>query len=134
MLALGVHQEKARIRGDLSLGLTPSSIDGDVIVQFNGHLGWQWFGSPYMSSLGVHVNASERTFWTLPSKYPRRYYGQNALFTSLNLAYRWDNIFIQLSILDYYVEVLARNPFGTWPLYSVISVGMGFLLPHGNSK
>jgi hypothetical protein len=72
------------------------------------------------------INASKETFFVLPDKYPDGYYPPNAYFFALQVAVAARNgYFIEASMLDYYFEVLARNPRGSITNASLISLGFG---------
>lgn len=75
------------------------------------------------------INASDDTFFKPPRPYPNKYYPPNAWFTSLSLTVRHLGFFLEVSLLDYYMEVLARNPAGSVSLRDVGSLGLGFIYP-----
>jgi hypothetical protein len=106
----------------LSVGYTPSENDDDNgITQLNLNTMWPE-ESRFKVGLGIHANFGEETFLYLPEQYPEGYYSQNAVMFSLDFGYRYKNIQVALSILDYNFELLYKT---TRPMMILSSSSLG---------
>lgn len=134
LIAGGVSGEYGFAYWALTVGLTPAAYHNDVITQGNGKLNFAIVEEGHYHLLiggSLFVNASDDTFFTLPGKYPNRYYPPNAYFLGAQATILAKNgLFIEMSILDYYMEVLARNPRGSITNGEVISLGIGYIFDH----
>ena len=113
-----------------SLGFNPTRSNlRSWQLQLNIAHDWQvWNSGNAILDLGLatHIDLSQDTFLFLDSKYPEGYYPQNKMIFSFNSRFHYKNFFFAASLLDYYVEVLARNSLDQWVEIKPISLGLGF--------
>jgi len=129
LLAGGVGGDYGRLSWATTLGITPSAADDVLITQVNGKCGYAVLDDEaYRLLLGgaLLINPSRRTFFVVPEKYPDRYYPANAYFFALQTTLVWRHgYFVEASILDYYLTLLAENPRGSINNSALVSLGFG---------
>lgn len=129
LLAAGVAGDHAAATWAVTAGATPSSDGRRAIVQLNVEVAAAVHaGDDFRLLVGpaVLINASDETFFVLPDKYPEDHHPPNAYFFALQttLLIR-SGIFVEASMLQYYLEVLAQNPRGSVSNAELISLGIG---------
>lgn len=129
LFAFGVTADHDAWLWAATYGVTPSSEDDVLITQVNLKSGFAVYrGDDFRLLLGpvVLLNASDRTFFSLPGQYPDGYYPPNAYFFALNAGITTrSGWFVELSMLDYYFDVLLRNPRGSVANTGLASLGFG---------
>jgi hypothetical protein len=129
LLAAGIAGDYAAATWAVTAGATPSSDGKGAIHQLNLEVAASVHdGDDFRLLLGpaVLINASDETFFELPDKYPRDYYPPNAYFFALQTTLLTrSGFFVEASILQYYLEVLAQNPRGSVSNAELVSLGVG---------
>ena len=128
-LSAGIASDYGPVSWAATYGLTPSARSNVIITQLNLKAAKSFYhGQDIRLFLGpaLLINGSKETFFIVPEKYPDGYYPPNAYFFALQGALVANNgYFFELSILDYYFEVLARNPRGSVSNLGLLSLGFG---------
>lgn len=113
----------------ISFGLTPSTSTENFVTQINLEAAATLYRGNEVSFLigpAIFINSSDNTFFSLPDEYPDGYYPPNAYFFALQASLAAKNgFFVEVSMLDYYFEVLMRNPRGSVTNSGLISLGVG---------
>ncbi len=129
--SLGLGYKFETWEPSFSVGYTPAIKSGAQIVQGNLKSNWKVleFKKPHLQLLlggSLLVNVSDKAFFQTPNKYPDKYYPPNAYFFALQLAIRHHGFYIEASIIDYFLEVAARNKNSTSYISELLSVGIGY--------
>ena len=74
------------------------------------------------------ANLSQRQLAEPMSHWPRDFFSSSNYYFALHAAWHWSDMFVELSILDYYIDVLLRNPGGRFSNSEGMSLGIGLLL------
>lgn len=129
LVSAGVVGDHDVVKWGVTLGLTPSVSNDRIITQINFETGFMIYRGDdvrFLIGPALLVNSSNETFFSLPDKYPDGYYPPNAYFFAFQAALAYNNgYFLMASMLDYYFEVLARNPRGSVSNASLVSLGFG---------
>ncbi|SMF12546.1 hypothetical protein [Pseudobacteriovorax antillogorgiicola] len=126
--SLGIGYENHGFEPSVSIGWTPPNIS-----QLNFELNWQvWRAAKKevfecLLGFSLLLNGSPNTYFELPKQYPNKYYPPNAYFFGVQAVLRHHNFYVEISMLDYYFEVLARNAPGTMRSGDLLSVGVGYV-------
>lgn len=128
LLAAGVRLEWLRLQSSFTYGLTPSRYGAALTTQANMKFNFRVVEESdfrYYVGGGLLVNHSQFTQFSLPSKYPKGYYPPDAYYFTHQHTFYYGRWFIELSIIDYYIEVLARNEPGDVRFLDTMSLGIG---------
>jgi hypothetical protein len=117
-----------------SFGYVPPVRGGAEVSQGNLKANWKIASGSlpdvqWLAGASLLVNSSRNTFFTVPKKYPRRYYPPNAYYFSLQTTLRHHGFYIELSTLDYNLEVAARNHISIDYIADLVSLGFGYIHP-----
>lgn len=129
--SLGMGYKFEVVEPSFSVGYTPPIKSGAQVVQGNIKTNFKVFDfqKPHIEGLlGVSllVNFSDKAFFETPNKYPDKYYPPNAYFFAIQGAIRHHGFFIEASIIDYFLEVAARNKNSFEYISELSSIGIGY--------
>lgn len=131
LYSLGLGYKWQYFEPSVSLGYSPNIKSGAQIVQGNikGNAKVFDFQSPHIQGLigaSLFVNFSDKAFFALPGKYPDHYYPPNAYFFGLQAQLRHHGFYVEASIIDYFLEVAARNKNSAAYIGDLVSIGFGY--------
>lgn len=129
--SLGLGYKWEVFEPSFSVGYTPNIKSGAQVVQGNIKTNWKVFDlkKPHIQMLlgaSLFINFSDKAFFQTPGKYPDKYYPPNAYFFGIQAAIRHHGFFIEASIIDYFLEVAARNRNSLAYISELYSVGIGY--------
>jgi hypothetical protein len=129
--SLGLGYKFAIWEPSFSVGYTPAIKSGAQVVQGNFKSNWKvlQLEKPHLQLLvgaSLLVNVSDKAFFQTPNKYPNKYYPPNAYFFAIQAAVRHHGFYIEASIIDYFLEVAARNENSVSYISDLLSVGVGY--------
>jgi len=129
--ALGLGYQGARYEPSLSFGFTPAIKSGAQITQANIKNNFRILSGKdpdiqWLVGASLLINVSNKTFFTAPRRYPNKYYPPNAYFFALQTTVRHHGFFVEASIIDYFLEVAARNKHSVEYISDLYSVGIGY--------
>ena len=131
--SLGMGYKKDGFEPNVSFGYSPSYQGSAAISQLNFKFNWliHRHKKPrkfeILTGFSLLMNSSPYTYFNIPKPYPNKYYPPNAYFFALQTVFRHYNFYLEISMLDYYFEVLARNSPGTMRSGDLLSVGFGYV-------
>lgn len=131
--SIGFGYRYQQFEPSMSFGYSPPLWSSEAITQLNFKFNWElWrnLGRPateWLMGFSLLMNSSPSTYFEIPKPYPNKYYPPNAYFFSFHSTLRHHNFYIEVSIIDYYLEVIARNSLGSMKTEDLISVGFGYL-------
>lgn len=131
LYSLGFGYKGPIFEPSFSYGYTPAIRSGHQVTQGNIKTNWKVLSGKgpdveWLIGASLLINISKDTFFQTPRKYPNRYYPPNAYFFALNTAIRHHGFYVEASLLDYYMEVAARNHNGAEYISELVSVGFGY--------
>lgn len=131
LYSLGLGYKFSYWEPSFSFGYSPNIRSGAQVLQGNIKQNFKVFdfASPHIQGLigaSLFLNFSPNAFFTVPGKYPDRYYPPNAYFFGIQASLRHHGFFIEASIIDYFLEVAARNENSAAYIGDLLSVGFGY--------
>lgn len=131
LYALGLGYQGDWFEPSLSLGYLPPYKSGAAIYQSNLKTNFRLLGSQdpdiqWLMGASLLVNLSKKTFFEVPHQYPRKYYPPNAYYFAIQTSVRHHGFFVEASIIDYFLEVAARNKHSMQYISDLYSVGFGY--------
>lgn len=135
LYAIGLGYKKYNgFEPSMSFGYTPSYKNTISVTQLNFKFNWRAWqlkknkdSLQWLMGFSLFMNNSPNTYFKVPKHYPNKYYPPNAYFFGLQTTLRHHNFFVELSMLDYYFEVVARNSPGTMRSGDLLSLGFGYV-------
>ncbi len=129
--SLGLGYKFETWEPSLSVGYTPPIKSGAEVVQGNFKSNWKVWDLPkpnlqLMLGASLLMNFGDKAFFQTPNKYPDKYYPPNAYFFSLQAAIRHHGFYVEASVLDYFLEVAARNKNSFAYISELLSIGFGY--------
>ncbi|RYZ49821.1 MAG: hypothetical protein EOP07_23910 [Proteobacteria bacterium] len=129
--SLGLGYQGDWFEPSISFGYIPEYKSGSTVTQGNikGNFRVFTLKDPDIQLLlgpSLLVNVSSKTFFQAPHRYPNKYYPPNAYFFALQASIRHHGFFVEASIIDYFLEVAARNKQTLDTMSDLMSVGIGY--------
>jgi hypothetical protein len=134
LYAIGLGHAGETFEPSLSFGYLPPIHGGSEVTQGNLKANWKIVDNTlpniqWLAGFSLLINVSKETFFEVPKKYPNKYYPPNAYFFSIQTSIRHHGFYIEASILDYYLEVAARNRNSVEYISELVSIGFGYVQP-----
>lgn len=128
MVAAGPGYGMKHYSTGLLVGYVPAMVGGENLWSLS--LKNQLELGPLHVGIANHFSLDRDTFWILPDKYPKKYYPPSGIKSGPYIGLHSDDdvgLFAEISTLDYYMELKARNPdFIEWK--DIVSLGFGVYL------
>ncbi len=134
LYSLGIGYQGDWFEPAISYGYTPRFRGGAEVQQINleGNFKLITGKNPdvqFLMGMTLMVNSSSHTFFTDPKRYPRGYYPPDAYYFGLQAAIRHHGFYIEANIIDYFLEVAARNSHSASYISDLVSFGAGYNQP-----
>ncbi len=131
LYALGLGYQGDWFEPSLSLGYLPPFKSGAAIYQTNLKANFKILTTKepdfqWLVGTSLLWNLSNKTFYDVPAHYPKRYYPPNAYYFALQTSIRHHGFYVEASIIDYFLEVAARNKNSMSYISDLYSVGFGY--------